>query len=152
MNLNDQQKQEVRDWVAAGASLSEVQQRLRNEHQISMTYMDVRLLVLELGASVQDKPEPKAAPADAKADDSGEALPVEEPSGGVSVTLDRVVQAGALASGTVTFSDGVTGKWMLDQMGRLGLSSVSSPGYRPSQEDLAQFQTKLQSQLASHGY
>lgn len=152
MNLNDQQKQEVRDWVAAGASLSEVQQRLRDEHRVSMTYMDVRLLVLELGANVQDKPEPKADPAIAAADAGGEELPGEEPSGGVSVTLDRVVQAGALASGAVTFPDGVTGKWMLDQMGRLGLSSVSRPGYRPSQEDLAEFQTKLQSQLASHGY
>ena len=72
--------------------------------------------------------------------------------GAVSVSLDRVVQAGALASGSVTFSDGVTAKWMLDQMGRLGLSSVSQPGYRPSTEDLQAFQVAIQNKLAARGY
>ena len=161
MVLTEQQKQDVRQWLAEGASLSDVQKRLREEHQVAMTYMDVRLMVLELGAAVKDKPEPKPvapAPADA-AGDADEPLPdgemesaADAPAGGVHVTADRVVQAGALASGTVTFSDGVTAKWMLDQMGRLGLSSVSQPGYRPSPEDVQAFQTELQNKLASRGY
>lgn len=157
MMLNEQQKQDLRDWVAAGASLSDVQQRLREAHGIAMTYMDVRLLVLELGAKVKDKPEPKAAPA--AADDgvgAPDGMDDADGTGGlggaVSVSLDRVVQAGALASGSVTFSDGVTAKWMLDQMGRLGLSSVSQPGYRPSTEDLQAFQVEIQNKLASRGY
>ena len=37
-------------------------------------------------------------------------------------------QSGALASGTVTFSDGVTGKWVVDHQGRPGLVDVSKPG------------------------
>ncbi len=162
MALTEQQKQDVRNWLAAGASLSDVQKRLREEHQVAMTYMDVRLMVLELGAPVKDKPQPKpvAAPAAADGGDAGEAgeddeLPetaADAPTGGVSVSVDRVVQAGALASGTVTFSDGVTAKWMLDQMGRLGLSSVSKPGYRPSHEDVQAFQVELQNKLASRGY
>ena len=162
MVLTEQQKQDVRAWLADGASLSDVQKRLREEHQVAMTYMDVRLMVLELGAPVQDKPQPKpvaAPPADAAGDADEPPLPGGEmgaaedaPAGGVHVTADRVVQAGALASGTVTFSDGVTAKWMLDQMGRLGLSSVSKPGYRPSPEDVQAFQVELQNKLASRGY
>lgn len=161
MVLTEQQKQDVRQWLAEGASLSDVQKRLREEHQVAMTYMDVRLMVLELGASVKDKPQPKpvAAPPAEATDDADEPLPdggmesaAGAPAGGVHVTADRVVQAGALASGTVTFSDGVTAKWMLDQMGRLGLSSVSKPGYRPSPEDVQAFQVELQNKLASRGY
>ena len=165
MTLNEQQQQDVRSWLEAGASLSDVQQKLRDVHQISLTYMDVRLLVLEIGAPVKDKPEPKPAkPAEADAaTDAGDAAGIADESapfpeeaagraGRISVTADRVVQAGALASGTVTFSDGVTAKWMLDQMGRLGLSSVSKPGYRPSPEDIQAFQHELQKTLGSQGY
>ena len=161
MVLTEQQKQDVRAWLADGASLSDVQQRLREEHQVAMTYMDVRLMVLELGAAVKDKPQPKpvAQPPAEAADDADEPLPdgergaaTDAPAGGVRVSTDRVVQAGALASGAVTFSDGVTAKWMLDQMGRLGLSSVSKPGYRPSPEDVQAFQVELQNKLASRGY
>ena len=158
MTLNEQQKQDLREWIEAGASLADVQKRLREEHGISMTYMDVRLLVLELGAKVKDRPEPKAAAPTPDGDAAaGPGAPDDHGTddgfgGAVSVSLDRVVQAGALASGNVTFSDGVTAKWMLDQMGRLGLSSVSQPGYRPSTEDLQAFQVEIQNKLAARGY
>ncbi len=72
--------------------------------------------------------------------------------GDVKVELDRVVRAGALASGSVTFSDGVTGSWYLDRMGRLGLTKVSKPDYQPSREDLEAFQMALQEKLAQGGY
>ena len=81
-------------------------------------------------------------------DDDGQGTPA----GGVSVSADRVVQAGALASGTVTFPDGVSANWMLDRMGSLGLSNVSQAGYRPSPEDVRVFQMALQDKLASGGY
>jgi|LSQX01.1.fsa_nt_gb hypothetical protein len=157
MILTEQQKQDVRDWTAAGATLAEIQTRLREEHEVALTYMDVRLLVLELGAEVQDKPEPKVkepavgdtAHADGALPEADAELPA---TGGIAVSLDRVIQAGALASGSVTFSDGVTARWVFDQMGRLGLTSTSQPGYRPTQEDLQAFQLELQRQLTSHGY
>ncbi|NLN00621.1 MAG: hypothetical protein GX174_01780 [Lentisphaerae bacterium] len=154
MVLTEQQQQDVRQWLAEGASLADVQKRLLEEHQVSMTYMEVRLMVLELGATVQDKPEPKPADeapdaADDGFDDDGAG---DASAGGVSVTIDRVVQAGALASGTVTFPDGVSANWMLDRMGSLGLSNVSQAGYRPSPEDVRVFQMALQDKLASGGY
>lgn len=164
MALNEIQQQAVRTWLAGGAGLSEVQRRLRAEFDITMTYMDVRLLALELGAEVQNRPEQSAksvaTPAQGEAPedddlDGGEDEPAQEAppgSGSVSVTLDRVVQAGALASGTVTFSDGVNAKWMLDQMGRLALTAAGKPGYRPNQEDIRSFQIELQRKLGAHGY
>ena len=58
---------------------------------------------------------------------------------------------GTMASGDVTFSDGVKGKWYLDQMGRLGLGGDLPPGYRPSPEDAALFQARLMETLRAKG-
>ena len=71
--------------------------------------------------------------------------------GNVSVSLDRVVRAGAVASGDVTFSDGTRAKWMLDQMGRLALDGVPA-GYRPPSQDIQAFQQQLRTQLQTRGY
>jgi hypothetical protein len=57
--------------------------------------------------------------------------------------MDAVTRASALASGKVTFSDGETADWMLDQTGRLGLNPTN-PGYRPSESDIMAFQQELQ--------
>jgi hypothetical protein len=48
------------------------------------------------------------------------------------------------------FTDGKSAQWYLDQTGRLGLVAKEQ-GYRPSQEDLAAFQTQLQEELAKLG-
>ncbi len=174
--LDDRQKDLVRQWAAEGAGLSEIQRRIKDEFGISMTYMDVRFLMLDLHADVQDKPEPKSGERGmgngepgtgnreegtgnrergigdgaAELDEEGYTPPGMD-GGNVKVELDRVVRAGAMASGSVTFSDGVTGSWYLDQMGRLGLTKVSKPGYQPSREDLEAFQIELQNKLTG-GY
>ena len=152
MSLTDKQRDDIRKWLGEGAGIAEVQRRLSELHDVSMTYMDLRLAILEMDAEVQDKPEPKSD----KPGDGGEDVDSslgDEPTGvgGVTLTVDRVVQAGAIASGTVTFSDGVHGSWMLDQMGRLGLSGMSQAGYQPSQEDVQSFQLELQKKLTSRG-
>lgn len=73
--------------------------------------------------------------------------------GNVSVTVDKVtLQPGAIASGTVTFSDGVTGKWLVDQYGRPGFTSISQPGYRPTPEDAQAFMQELSAALQQRGY
>jgi len=181
MELSEQQRQAVKDWVAAGASLSDVQRNLKSEFNVAMTYMDVRLLVLDLGAAIKDKPEPKPVrtessrsatvpagddPGGDAALDEGDAGPEEgddvfavEPDadGGagmaakVSLTLDRLVVPGAMVSGTVTFSDGVKARWLIDQMGRFGLEA-DKPGYHPSNADLQAFQMQLRTELRQHGY
>lgn len=164
MELNELQRQAVRGWVAEGASLSDVQKRLKLEFDIALTFMDARLLVLDLGAMVKDKPEPRK-PVPPKPDvneDDDAALPVEdaaampldaEPAGpsNVKVSLDKIVPAGAMVSGGVVFSDGTKVRWVLDRMGRLGLEGAP-PNFRPTPEDVREFQTQLQSLMAKRGY
>lgn len=167
MTLTPEQKTTVATWAKEGCGLSEIQRRLASQFSINMTYIDVRLLVIELGAAIQERPKAqpaadlKAAPArpeppPAPAEDAVEDLGAfeEEPAGlgGVAVDIDRVVRPGALVSGSVTFSDGVKASWALDQMGRLALSAAGNKEYRPSQADAQAFQQAVVRELRKLGY
>ncbi len=79
-------------------------------------------------------------------------LPEPAPTGPSTLTLeiDRLIRPGAMVSGDVTFSDGVTGKWALDQQGRLMLDT-GQKGYQPSHVDIQAFQRELQKQLQRQG-
>ena len=71
----------------------------------------------------------------------------------VTVDVDKItLLPGALASGTVKFSDGVTGKWVVDQYGRPGFTEISQPGYRPSPADGQAFVRELSAQLQRRGF
>jgi hypothetical protein len=156
MSLTDEQKAAVAGWIEAGASLSDVQKRLREEFQIALTYLDTRLLVDDLKVTFKEPEPPAPEPAPAEA-----ALPLEDdeflppsptPGGGsVSVTIDQITKPSALISGRVTFSDGETAEWLLDQMGRLSLNP-SKLGYRPTEKDVLAFQMELQRLARSQGY
>ena len=188
--LTEEQKSQVAGWFAAGASLDEIQKRVKAEFGVHMTYLDVRLLVAELPQPVEpepprapeapggepapgaqdgavDAPAPGAggnggAPAPAAQDgglppgtpkrydldapDADEGKPIPD----VVVEMDALTIPGTYASGDVTFSDGVKGKWYLDQQGRLGLGNAPE-GYRPSQTDAAIFQSRLMELLRDRG-
>lgn len=175
MALTPEQSAAVASWVSAGDNLSTVQKKLQTEFGISMTYMDVRFLVDDLDLALKDKPAPKgdvndvskaAAPAKPKApaspapgaaapagDDDMEDDAVPAGLGSVSVEVDNVTLIpGAIASGSVTFSDGVTGKWIVDNTGRPGFTEVSQPGYRPTPEDGQEFINQLSAALQQKGY
>lgn len=106
-------------------------------------------------------PGPGAA-GDAVLDDTEAGIPPGEgmeddlpPGGGgaVTVEVDAVtLMPGAMASGTVTFSDGVTGKWIVDNYGRPGFTDISQPGYRPSPADGQAFMTELSAALQKKGF
>lgn len=84
-----------------------------------------------------------------------DALPADAAAGlsTLSVSVDKVtLLPGAIASGTVTFSDGVTGKWMVDNYGRPGFTEVSKPGYRPSPADAQAFMQELSAALQQRGF
>jgi hypothetical protein len=71
----------------------------------------------------------------------------------VAVQIDKVTLIpGALASGTVTFSDGVSGKWVVDQYGRPGFTEVSQKGYRPSAADAQAFMRELSLAMQKRGF
>tara|TARA_R110002095_G_scaffold127240_1_gene110291 strand:+ start:86 stop:592 length:507 start_codon:yes stop_codon:yes gene_type:complete len=166
MSLSSEQTAEVAQWVRDGATLSDVQKRISDDFKISMTYMDVRFLVDDLDLTLIDqapkadasdvskttppRPQPDAAPpAAAPADEEEGAVPAV---GGVTVEADAAVLIpGAIASGTVTFSDGVTGKWMVDHQGRPGFTEISQEDYRPSPEDAESFMQELGAALRAKG-
>ena len=144
MNLSEEDKKSVASWVAEGASLAEVQRRLKEELGVSVTYMDVRFLVDDLKLQLKEQPkQSEAVERLAAAKQEGESARSAPPAGGVSVTMDTITKPHALASGKVTFSDGESADWVLDQTGRLGLNPTK-PGYRPSQTDVMAFQQELQ--------
>lgn len=140
--LTNEQKESLQLWADEGATMSDLQRRLKEEFEIGITYMDTRMLVLDLGIVLQETPKPVEKPAEPKA------LPV--PTGTVTVTMDHLALPGALVSGKATFSDGETAIWMLDQSGRPGLDPDTA-GYQPSQEDIMEFQTQLRELIRKSG-
>ena len=159
IELTEAQRTTVKQWVAEGCGLSEIQKRLSSEFKLSPTFMEVRLLVLDLGVDVKDKAAPPA-PADLKkagvaaADEGPEEWEEPAAAGGassVSVQVDRIMKPGSLVSGTVKFSDGMSGTWMLDQYGRLALST-GKKGYQPSPADVQAFQQELRHALETRGF
>ena len=58
MELNREQKNAVAGWFAAGATLDEIQKRIKAEFGIHMTYLDVRLMVADMPQPVEAVAEP----------------------------------------------------------------------------------------------
>ena len=154
--LTPAQISKVSQWVTEGATLSQIQAKLSSELEVSMTYMDVRFLVDDLNLALIEKEEPKkvdepvdevAAAEPTPADATGPAA-----SGGtVTVEVDTIAQPHAMVSGKVTFSDGQIADWYIDHQGQPGMVARVQ-GYRPSQPDIADFQTKLDAALRSAGF
>ncbi len=171
MNLDEAQRAKVAEWISEGLKLSEIQNRIGTELGVRLTYMEVRLLVDDLKLTPKDaeplpvspltadanpppsargnKKQPAAGRADRK--QPTPAAAAEPPQAGVLVTVDQLARPGALVSGKVTFSDGVSADWQLDQTGRLGLIP-KQPGYRPSAEDVSDFQAALETELSKLGF
>ena len=145
----DEQKREVALWINEGVGLSDIQKRLSNDFGVTMTYMDVRFLIDDLDLTIQDEDEPEPEKNEPETE-APEADPEADLLGSVSVDVDKVTRPGVMASGTATFSDGVKSPWYLDQFGRLGLTPKDE-AYKPSDDDLAEFQKKLQAELQKTG-
>ena len=160
--LSPAQVSKVAQWVAEGASLSAIQGKLSSELGLSMTFLDVRFLVDDLNLTLQEKEEPKksaeepvveepaaaAAPADGAVTPAPETAPAAT---SVKVEMDPLARPGTMVSGTVTFSDSQVADWYIDMEGRPGVVP-RVPGYRPTQEDILVFQTKLDAALRQAGY
>ena len=156
MQLTDEQKQKVAAWLADGMKLSDIQGRLGDECGVRLTYMDVRLLVDDLKLVPIDPPAPVAEKVEAvaPAPEEPSALATDaaaKPAGKISLTVDQIARPGTIVSGSVTFSDGKTASWYLDQQGRLGVTP-SEQGYRPPEGDVEKFQVLLDRELAKLGY
>jgi len=153
--LTEEQKKTMEEWAAQGASIADIQRKLKEQFGLGITYMEARFLVLDLGLKLHDeskknneeekKPDEEAKTADGPADG-------DQPGGdgSVSVTMDEIALPGAIISGKVTFSDGQTAVWLVDHTGRPGIDPDTA-GYRPSETDIMEFQRQLQSLLRKKG-
>lgn len=173
MNLDPAQKEAVATWINQGLKLSDIQTRLGTEFGLKLSYMEVRFLVADLQLVPTDPPprveaekdlakavgQPPAkaptTPTPARSTPSPATPQAPEPPpatspGRVTLAVDQLTRPGCLASGQVTFSDGQLGDWYFDQMGRLGVAPRQK-GYRPSAQDVEEFQMALESQLARLG-
>ena len=165
MKLTEEQLKSVAAWFAGGASLDEIQKRLVAEFGVHLTYFDLRMLVADLpqpeeadaasefseSSDSSSSSESSESSESSDSSDSSESSEGEPQAANVAVTVDALMIPGTMASGDVTFSDGVKGKWYLDQMGRLGLGGDLPQGYRPSPADGAMFQARLMEALRAKG-
>lgn len=167
MTLTDDQKRQVAGWLNEGLKLSEVQKRIESDFGLRLTYMEVKFLIGDLDLTPKDIEPPRAVPAELKSSGpAGRAAPAAAGSPplagtkpaelpvtptGVSLSVDQLARPGAVASGSVTFSDGKRATWYLDQLGRLGLLPAEK-GYRPTAGDMQEFQLALEQELARQGY
>jgi hypothetical protein len=161
MKLDEAQRLTVAKWIADGAKLSEIQNRLAAEFGLKLTYMEARFLVDDLKLTPKDPeppkvvepPTPAAAPLTTKPvpADAVDGIPASAGGGKVAVNVDQITRPGAIVSGKVTFSDGQIADWYLDQTGRLGVVPKQT-GYKPSAADVQDFQLALQQEVAKLGY
>jgi len=140
----DERKVIVRDLLAQGRTLSQIQDYLRKEKGDSITYMDLRLLLSEMpDTKLPEKelpkvvlpPEPPAAPAAA---------------GKLSISMDQMPAPGSMLSGYARFSSGAKAHWFLDETGRLGMEPELGTG-KPTQADMQEFSTELRRMLQRSG-
>ena len=147
----EEQKRKIARWINEGMGLSDVQKRLDEEFDFNMTYMDVRFLVDDLDLTLQDEEEPeKPSQSEEVTQESEPAKAASDSLSSVSVEVDKVTRPGSMASGTATFSDGINCPWYLDQFGRLGLMPKEE-GYKPPEDDLAEFQKQIDAELRKSG-
>jgi hypothetical protein len=149
--LTEAQIETVSTWAEQGANLNEVQQRLKSELGISITYLEARMLLMDVGVKIKEKPKPEPTPEPAPSVDDW-APPSTTPDaangGKVSVNVDPVASDGMIASGKATFSDGQIVVWYVDPSGRLGMKAPFA-GYQPPAPDIPMFESELDRLLQS---
>lgn len=151
--LNSEEIARIQKWVSEGDQLNDLQRKIQTELSKSITYLDTRFLMLDLGLEIrspkEDVPEEEEEASLEQIEQELENPEVKHPDqSGVAVSVDSIKRPGAVASGSVTWSDGVNCSWHLDEMGRLGLDSPVED-YRPEQADITEFQEKLRELLGA---
>ncbi|MBR2910787.1 MAG: hypothetical protein IKC05_04205, partial [Lentisphaeria bacterium] len=128
-------------------SLSDIQNEVNEKFQLSMTYMDIRILAAGLDIDWQAKAAAKAEEEKKEEETAPEEAAPEEPAASPSdgktvVEISKLMRPGTALSGSVKFASGSTADWYIDQTGRLGLENLV--GDQPTQDDIQQFQVELE--------
>src|SRR5882762_8482476 len=138
---NEERKPIVKELLAKGLTLSQIQDYFHKEKNDPIKYMDLRLLLSEMpDAKLPEKellktvlpPAPPAASGSGNvvAKDAGPSAAGKEPaaSGKLSISVDQVPAPGSMLSGYARFSSGAKAHWFLDEAGRLGLEPELGSG------------------------
>ena len=133
----------VKTFLNDGKKLSDIQDILKNEFNVKMTFLDLRLLAAEIENIDWKKQDPK--PQIVKKD---EKLP-EPGDGTTTIETSKLIRPGSVANGSVKFGSGATADWALGQMGQLSLDNNVG---EPTPEDIQEFQAKLQEELSQGQY
>jgi hypothetical protein len=182
MNLDDAQKKKVAGWIDEGMKLSDIQKRIASELGLTLTYMDVRLLVDDLKLVPKDPPPAPteiigagpgakpAPPSPGTADPrGGKPGPSPGPGPGLVPGPAPAPDRGGLIGGKVSvgvdavarpgtmISGSVTfsdGQKAVWYLDQYGQLGVApeQKGYKPSPADVQSFQAELERELAKFGY
>ena len=148
---NEERKPIVKQLLAEGRTLSEIQDYLRKDKSDSITYMELRLLLSEMpDAKLPEKELLRTAPAAVDASAKPAATGAATSGGKLSISIDQVPAPGAMLSGYARFSSGAKAHWFLDEMGRLGIDPELGSG-KPTQKDMQEFSTELRRMLQQTG-
>ena len=139
----EERNQFIAEKLDEGLSLADIQKLLADEHDVNITYLDLRLIAAELDVDwkKQDENRPQTKPA-VETDLSKAA----GPESGTKITVSKVVRPGASMSGDVEFASGAKAEWFIDAMGRLGLHPAPGSS-KPTESDLQEFQVELKKKL-----
>lgn len=139
-------KETVAKLLADGVKLNDIQKILKEEHNHSIPFMELRLLAADLEVN-WSKFDPKKDEEDTEEEAPKVApTPVDQ----TLIEISKIQRPGAMFSGSVTFLSGIKGTWFVDQMGQLGLE-LEDESQQPSEEDQKAFSQALQEQLIAEG-
>ena len=160
---NEERKQIIRELLAKGQTLSQIQDHLHKEKNDPIKYMELRLLLSEMpDAKLPEKELLKTVmpPATPPAGGTGKLAPKDagpsvagaqpEAGGKLSISVDQTPAPGSMLSGYARFSSGAKAHWFLDDMGRLGLEPELRAS-KPTQTDMQEFSTELRRMLQQTG-
>ena len=138
--------EEIKKIIAAGLqeglNLNEIHRLLSSEHEVKMTFMELRLL----SAEIEDADWSQFDPKKEETEEEDEASSEPEIQQGTQVEISKIQRPGAMYSGSVTFLSGVKGEWYVDQFGSLGLN-MEDETQKPTEEDMQDFQVTLHRML-----
>jgi hypothetical protein len=160
---NEERKPIVKELLAKGLTLSQIQDYFHKEKNDPIKYMDLRLLLSEMPDAKLPEKEllktvlPPAAPAAGasgtfapNAAEPAAGLPEPGTGGKLSISVDQVPAPGSMLSGYARFSSGAKAHWFLDEMGRLGLEPELGSS-KPTPPDMQEFGVELRRMLQQTG-
>lgn len=136
-------KKFIAESINNGMTLNNIQKALADDHGVRRTFLELRLLAAEVEEIDWSRQDPVEKAPEQKEEKPAVNVPEGEP-GQIVLEVSKITRPGAVMNGTVRFPSGITGEWLLDQMGRPDFDNLSG---QPTQEDIQAFIQELRNKL-----